>query len=536
MKKFAIAAAVVILVALAVPALAATNPFMDVPASHWAYDAVAQLASRGVISGYPDGSFRGTPPATRYEMASIIARALAGVDLDKASKQDVEMMRRLIVEFKDELDSLGVRVDELDERVAVLETDIGGWNMAGQLRFDAQFGTTDAFGNTFYGRKNGDNEFDLNRYRFWINKRINDTTSFMARLGSGNNVNRNVVWDYYEITTKLPFDISMTVGFSNIDWEDQVGLYVYGYDSDDSYIGDIDANMMKFRKDWGLANLEFVVARENTNDALGAPAPANDPGGLEGFLIAGLANFEVSEKIRGGLMVYYWMTDTEIRYYRNNLVADSDTDLLTIGAYFGFKFTPDIELKGVYYHQSLGDSWQRGIVAADGSMTTGIGSIAANADDTASAWKVIIEAKQEALKFSSLWLEYGQIDNTFAKLQSNYSGIGGGGADLLANRPYRWNENTTKVYGIAANQQWNDKWRTFLRYFAADYDTANIDDAINWTVGVAYRVNPAVELELLYDYIDYGGFTTAGGVVFNGGPNGFVDDDHIIRLRTFVTF
>jgi hypothetical protein len=447
------------------------------------------------------------------------------VDLEKASKQDVEMMRRLIVEFKDELDALGVRVDSLDERVAVLETDIGSWSLAGHLRFDAQFGTTNEAGRTFYGRKTGDNEFDLNRYRLWIRKRVNETTSFMARLESDNNVNRTVVWRFYEITTKLPYDISLTVGRSNFDWEDDLKLYVFGYSNDDALFGDIDTNLFRFRKDWGLANLELVVARQNETDAVGLPSvDDNVPGSLENFLIAGLANFEINERVRGGVMLYYWMTDEEVD--RPAPLPDSDTDLLTVGVYAGFKFTPDIELKGVYYHQGLGDDWRAfGVV---------------NPDDTASAWKVILDVKQEALKFTSVWLEYGNIDNNFAKVPAPYSGIGGGGANLLFNKPYRWNENTTKVYGIAARQQWNDKWRTFIRYFAADYDTVDIDDATNWTVGVAYRLNPAVEFELLYDYIDYGGYLTPGGVLVNDGPggprSGRVDDDHIIRLRTFVTF
>ena len=139
MKKFLIAVAVVAMVALAVPAIAATNPFMDVPASHWAYDAVAQLASRGVISGYPDGSYKGAQPATRYEMASVVARALAKVDMEKASKQDLELLKKLVLEFKDELDALGVKVDKIDERLKVIEKDLGGWSLAGQLRFDARF-------------------------------------------------------------------------------------------------------------------------------------------------------------------------------------------------------------------------------------------------------------------------------------------------------------------------------------------------------------------------------------------------------------
>ena len=97
MKKFISAVAVLALVAFAAPALAATNPFMDVPMNHWAYDAIGQLAAHGILSGYPDGTYKGKQPTTRYEMASALARALAVVDMTKASRQDVEMLQKLVV-------------------------------------------------------------------------------------------------------------------------------------------------------------------------------------------------------------------------------------------------------------------------------------------------------------------------------------------------------------------------------------------------------------------------------------------------------
>ena len=52
-------------------ALAAENPFSDVPADSWAYDAVAELAANGVIDGYPDGTYQGENTMTRYEMAQM---------------------------------------------------------------------------------------------------------------------------------------------------------------------------------------------------------------------------------------------------------------------------------------------------------------------------------------------------------------------------------------------------------------------------------------------------------------------------------
>ena len=114
MKKILTAVILAALVAFAAPAMAVSNPFADVPAGHWAYDAVALLASRGVVSGYPDGQYKGGQLATRYEMASIVARALVYVDEGKASKEDVELVKKLCAEFKNELDALGVKVADLD--------------------------------------------------------------------------------------------------------------------------------------------------------------------------------------------------------------------------------------------------------------------------------------------------------------------------------------------------------------------------------------------------------------------------------------
>ena len=52
--------------------------FTDVPEGHWAYSALEVLSKDGVLEGYPDGSFKGDEPMTRYEMAKIIANAYKG--------------------------------------------------------------------------------------------------------------------------------------------------------------------------------------------------------------------------------------------------------------------------------------------------------------------------------------------------------------------------------------------------------------------------------------------------------------------------
>lgn len=78
-NKLALVLAVILIAGTAVPALA-KSPFADVPADHWAYDAVVELAAAGLIEGYPDGTFGGSRMMTRYEAAMVFARALARLE------------------------------------------------------------------------------------------------------------------------------------------------------------------------------------------------------------------------------------------------------------------------------------------------------------------------------------------------------------------------------------------------------------------------------------------------------------------------
>ena len=101
-----------LMVGAASTSFAAANPFSDVPAGHWAYDAVTQLAAEGVIEGYGDGTFLGNRNITRYEMAQMVAKALARTPKGSSNRADLD---RLAAEFADELSNLGVRVSELEK-------------------------------------------------------------------------------------------------------------------------------------------------------------------------------------------------------------------------------------------------------------------------------------------------------------------------------------------------------------------------------------------------------------------------------------
>ena len=110
-KTVAAALAAAFVVGASSTTFAAANPFSDVPAGHWAYQSVAKLAAAGVIEGYGDGTYRGDRNITRYEMAQMIAKAMAK-NPTGVTKADLD---RLAAEFRDELEALGVRVANLEK-------------------------------------------------------------------------------------------------------------------------------------------------------------------------------------------------------------------------------------------------------------------------------------------------------------------------------------------------------------------------------------------------------------------------------------
>ena len=129
MKKTLVSAlTTAMVVGAASTTFAAANPFADVPADHWAYDAVAQLVQDGVVNGYSaDGTFKGDQSMSRYEMAQIVAKAMAKADA--ADNNNKALIDKLAAEFSDELSNLGVRVADLEAKVDNVK-----WN--GLVRYD----------------------------------------------------------------------------------------------------------------------------------------------------------------------------------------------------------------------------------------------------------------------------------------------------------------------------------------------------------------------------------------------------------------
>ncbi len=113
MKK-RVAALLAAMCALGVTAFAA-SPYDDVPSDHWAYQSVVALTEAGIIDGYPDGEFKGERNITRYEMAQMIARAMANSHLATPDQQ--AMINRLVSTYADDLRNIDVRLMDVEDRL-----------------------------------------------------------------------------------------------------------------------------------------------------------------------------------------------------------------------------------------------------------------------------------------------------------------------------------------------------------------------------------------------------------------------------------
>ena len=201
MKKTLVSAlTTALVVGAASTTFAAANPFSDVPADHWAYDAVTQLAADGVIEGYGDTTFRGQQNITRYEMAQMIAKAMAKTDVSAADKALID---KLAAEFSDELNNLGVRVSNLERNADMVK-----WN--GMARYTY---TQDKYENQGQKDKEKTDKLLLRlepsaevNSHWHVKARLEAKTDLKTDEGDNGNVSLKRVWaqgDYNNFQVKL---------------------------------------------------------------------------------------------------------------------------------------------------------------------------------------------------------------------------------------------------------------------------------------------------------------------------------------------
>ena len=561
MKKLTAIIATALLVAFAAPAFSATNPFMDVPMNHWAYDAIGQLAAHGILSGYPDGTYKGKQPTTRYEMASALARALAVVDMTKASKQDVEMLKRLVVEFRDELEALGVKVDELDSRVKVLEDRLGGWHIHGSLVLDV---INRSANNAADLDGDGEVKFDEARLFFERTWGENDEYFFRARLRNDDTAYARFDRFYVE----MPFfgDTRLTVGRWNWDLGTayRLSLPATGSWTGDSVLTDRTWTGMGLTKNFGIGkiyayfahpdnwpfrNREVIIGDDNS-----LVASASFKSNWEVFLAG---EFQFTEQFGFDLGVQAMFGDNAedtdqngnpfVGYKTVNGVniwnpatsAHSFKNIWTAYAGLRFNANENIAFRGIYFHQKADSQvfgpnsdgsyygwWDYGYGIEDGN----------DFDDDANHWALMVDVKQEALKFTSLWLEYGQYQDGFwapQGMSTIFPSESGVMKRYLLNGSNQMGYDM-KYYRIALGQQWTDKIATHLFYYG--YTVEDAVDIVDRTTGLVYKTEDAKAKEfglgVQYQLNPY----TSMGLNYIHVDNDLNEKDNIIRFRTKVSF
>lgn len=255
MKHAFLKAAIAACFACAAVTASAANPFTDVSADDWAYQAVASLSDEGVIDGYPDGTFRGDKHVTRYEIAQIVARLMAKEDTLNASQK--ETLAKLSSQYANELKDLGVRIAELEKKR-------GATDLITELRVQS----IDRYDDVFKGKKhneistrvrlntitpvndrvhlygqietildmNGKNSYDVNRYD-WNKEKEGKTGAAANRDGYGDgDFHLNRLWTTYQFgpkqdTSKLPFGPSKNlIGIGQ--FPVKMGVTGYTYDGE----------------------------------------------------------------------------------------------------------------------------------------------------------------------------------------------------------------------------------------------------------------------------------------------------------------
>ena len=178
-KHLAVLAATAV---LGVTSAFAANPFADVTPQDWAYQAVAQLAAQGVVNGYPNGTFQGQHNITRFEMAQMVAKAMARQERVDAEQNAI--INRLANEFSTELNNLGVRVSTLENKV-------GNFKFTGdaRLRYQNAVNVVKDDKNTSVVDSDG-SKFDY-RARVQFDATVNDNTKAVVRLATKKEFGQN---------------------------------------------------------------------------------------------------------------------------------------------------------------------------------------------------------------------------------------------------------------------------------------------------------------------------------------------------------
>ena len=293
----------------------AANPFSDVPAGHWAYDAVNKLAAEGVVDGYPDGTYGGDKLMTRYEMAQIVAKAMAkGANVDK-----------LAAEFADELDSLGVRVANLEKKADNVK-------ITGQIR--ASYRDVDGDTKSHQGRL---------RTRLFVNGQINEDWTYTGRFENNQyyaesadekGVDRgaygddDVTFNWAYVTGRVG-GVKMDAGRQDFTYADVVDVRGDGVKL--AYGNDVKVTGWAFK---GSEDLDMDAVDEND-----------------------VAISKGDRVYVAGVETSFGAVDTAVRYYRADTYADNEIVEVALAG----EIAKDLTLRGSWFNGTINNTAEKAV-------------------------------------------------------------------------------------------------------------------------------------------------------------------------------
>lgn len=373
------------------PVRAQGNPFADVPTDHWSLAAVRQLATEGLVDGFPDGTFKGKKVVTRYDMAVHLAKMLARIDSIRAqgragiSPEDAVTVTRLTNEYKQELDLLGVKVDALEQRIGVverstakLEKDLSNVRIEGLYRISTHF-VDEPYDFTNYPFKSGRNPYLRFRRAGGFpdqfsqsggNEQSGDTPTirtglqpiehevFLRFLGNPfalDGLNRDIE-TFLELKGVLngPRDNVLTYRFSDAP--------VAGDDLDDFATGISDDKRVSVQRAHMIVNskrLRLRVFAEEAFTSFDGPSALLTPDGVEDFSPEQGVEFNGEYKKFGyrGAILKDYETDSSSGFNRNDLYEEFAPVTVTDQDAFGLRLTYFTHPEDVKNRLLLGTSY-----------------------------------------------------------------------------------------------------------------------------------------------------------------------------------
>ena len=344
----------------------AANPFSDVPAGHWAYDSISKLAAAGVIEGYGDDTFRGDRLMTRYEMAQIVAKAMAkGANVDK-----------LAAEFADELDALGVRV-------AALEKKSDNVKITGQFRYHY---VSDKYTEKATGVDTKTHGNKL-RSRIWFTGQVNDGWTYTGMLQNQQDLTDNVGNEEtnfqrayvdgriggvkvragrhdFQLGDANLYDTRMDGIKISYGDKVKVGAY-YGKPADFNegflrFDGRAkDAAATRYKKFWG-ANVGYEAGKFGLNVAYDKFQDAIEDDGTDAVDVKDNGVFSVQAKYNFGkvaLDAIYLRSNVDAKFNDNGVVKNTSKDGVVVTAVYGGAEASKVgswDFGAKYYNQGAG--------------------------------------------------------------------------------------------------------------------------------------------------------------------------------------